>query len=100
MGAIVGTIVVCPCCMLCHANGECCAEDHEHEPLSRIPQGHTVTMGVLKHNEDCAGAAGDGCVCDQLGFYASGCEGCGDPHHGDRYALVLWDERPTEAATA
>lgn len=96
-GTIIDLIWVCQCCMLCHANGECCADD-EHggdsrEPLSEIQPGYSVTAGLLEeeHNENCTPADRDeGCDCDRIEFSTSRCEGCGSFLAGQRYALTLW----------
>lgn len=89
-----GKISVCQCCMLSHANGECCAEDHDREPLSAIPDGYSVTMGLLteEHADGCTEAdrSNGDCTCEQLGFSMSSCDGCGSPLGGDRFALTLW----------
>lgn len=89
---------VCMCCMLTHANGECCAEDHEYEPLSKVPDTADVSMGLLdsEHVETCTRAdrLADRCECERLGFRSSDCEGCGSPYHGDRFVLtVVYDMR-------
>ena len=51
-----GTIWVCVCCMLSHANGECCADDQHGgdgvEPLSSISDGFHVAMGMARENHD------------------------------------------------
>lgn len=59
MDKIVCEMWVCLCCMLTHANGECCSSD-EHggdgvKPLSEVDfaGGFSVTMGLLaeEHHE-------------------------------------------------
>ncbi|NJP50099.1 hypothetical protein HCJ93_08440 [Streptomyces sp. SBST2-5] len=98
-----GTIWVCRCCMLTHANGECCA-DSEHggdgcEPLSSIEPPYTVAMGMAyeEHAEDClfhtmgSDAPGDyECDCETNTFSTSQCEGCGSCLHGERHAMTLF----------
>jgi hypothetical protein len=96
-----GTIWVCRCCMLTHANGECCA-DSEHggdgcEPLSSIGEGFHVAMGIGRdeHSESCNGESfetyesGD-CDCETNTFSTSQCEGCGSCLHGERHAMTLF----------
>lgn len=63
---------VCVCCMLAHANGECCAEDHDYEPLSKIPA--TADLSMKDESWD---------------FDTSDCDGCGSPLHGERHAMFL-----------
>lgn len=95
MSVILGRISVCACCMYVHANGECCAEDHDREPLSLIADGQSVTMGLSadEHSEHCRPIDREnGCDCEQLGFSWQSCEGCGSPLGGDRHALTLWSE--------
>lgn len=81
-------IWVCQRCMLIHANGECCAEDHEHEPLSDIPTTADLSMGLSNedHAEDCGEQE---CECERRSFDTSACEGCGSPLHGERFAMFL-----------
>lgn len=85
-------LTVCQCCFLCHHNGECCdGTAHEgYEPLSEISRGDLVS-GPVEHSDGCTveTRAEDGCECDQLGFMARGCDGCGSPYHGDKYAMTL-----------
>lgn len=84
---------ICQCCMLLHANGECCAEECHAQKHSKVPDGQHVTLGALTgecgHSwpED-AEAHTEGC--EDLGFRTSACDLCGDPLHGDRYAAALW----------
>ena len=92
---IVGLWWVCDCCMLIHANGECGDHEHEHEPLSLIPDGHSVTMGLLyeDHDDSCTDRESGECGCDRKEFTWSRCDGCGSPDGGSRHALTLWDDR-------
>lgn len=97
-----GTIWVCVCCMLSHANGECCADDQHGgdgaEPLSSIGDGFHVAMGmaVEEHSEGCSvyasGEPSDNeeCDCDRDTFSTSQCKGCGSWLHGERHALTLF----------
>lgn len=75
MAITFGELEICICCLLVAANGECCAEPHEHEPLSTA-DGHVV--------------ADSG---ETLGFhYTHRCDGCGSYLGGDRYRA--WMEIP------
>lgn len=98
-----GTIWVCVCCMLSHANGECCADDQHGgdgiEPLSSIEAPFTVTMGMTyeEHAEDCLframgrDAPNDyECECETNTCGRSQCEGCGSWLYGERHAFTLW----------
>lgn len=97
MSKIVCEIWVCRNCMLVHANGECgeihaesCAHNEwsnpmhasgdctcgAKEPLSQIPEGHSVTLDGPERDLD-----------------TSACAGCGQTDHGPRYQMTLWDER-------
>ena len=99
---ICGTIWVCVCCMLTHANGECCASDDHGgdgcEPLSAIEPPYSVTagMGYEDHAEDCEvrkqGQYPDNheCECERNTFSTSQCQGCGSYLHGERHAMTLW----------
>lgn len=86
-----GTIRVCTCCMLSHANGECCDNEQHggdgHEPLSLITGEFSVAMGA--HDDLCEGV--DDCGCGYDYFSTSQCEGCGSYLHGERHAMTLWD---------
>lgn len=98
MGIIHGKISVCTDCMLLHANGEYDPDrpESEPEPLSAIPEGFRVTLGITEeeHSEYCTPAdREEGCGCEQLGFSYWACEGCGSTLGGDRFAMTLWDER-------
>ena len=92
----LGRIAVCECCMYIHANGECGDHEHEHEPLSVIGDGLTITMGLLaeEHEDGCTEAdrEADRCDCEGPWFSWSSCEGCGSPLGGDRYAFTMWRE--------
>lgn len=88
-----GTIWVCTCCMLSHANGECCDSDghggDSYEPLSRITDRFTVTMGS-EHDEECDYP--DDCDCMTNTFSWAHCEGCGSRLGGERHAMTLWKD--------
>jgi hypothetical protein len=100
---IVGNIWVCQCCMLVHANGECCADDNHGgdgiEPW-RVIDGtdYTVTMGLLyeEHDEDCEvfklrrWPDDYECECERNSFSSSQCDGCGSWLAGERHAFTLW----------
>lgn len=115
-----GTIWVCVCCMLSHANGECCAND-EHggdscKPLSAIGEGFTVAMGMgwEDHDDECLtyvindlkarhpevdwpDVPGDyECDCETNTFSTSQCKGCGSYLHGARHALTLFKLPPRD----
>jgi hypothetical protein len=92
-----GTIWVCVCCMLTHANGECCADDQHGgdsiEPLSSIEAPYSVTMGMAVEEHSCGRENGedvDECDCERNTFSTSQCEGCGSYLHGERHAMTLW----------
>lgn len=98
-----GTIWVCQCCMLSHANGECCSLDVDGhadgcEPLSAIEAPYSVTMGMAyeEHAEDCQnrieGEWRGECDCETNTFSTSQCEGCGSYLHGERYAMTLFKD--------
>lgn len=87
-------IWVCRCCILSHANGECCDSD-EHggdsmEPLSAIKAADSVAMGG-EHNERCTEADREaGCDCEEKTFSSSQCDGCGSWLAGTRHAMTLF----------
>jgi len=114
-----GTIWVCQCCMLSHANGECCdtAEAHtpgrdargrfsggtvlgDGYPLSRVRRPFHVAMGMAyeEHAEDCETRIHNGapdnyeCDCETNTYSTSQCEGCGSYLHGERHAMTLFKE--------
>lgn len=101
-----GTIWVCVCCMLSHANGECCADDQHGgdgvEPLSAIEAPFTVAMGMTHedHADDCEVRVQGGwpdnyeCDCETDTFSKTQCEGCGSWLHGERHAMTLFKEEP------
>jgi len=101
---LLGTVWVCQCCALSHANGECCADDtHGGDgiaPWSLVDDArYSVTAGLLweEHHEECpnhqAGEWVDECDCEDLGFSWSSCDGCGSTLGGTRRAHALWRER-------
>lgn len=95
MSEIICELSVCTDCMLTHANGECDPnrDPSEPEPLSKIGEGYSVTLGVAEHSEHCTPEdQAEGCDCEQLGFSWSRCEGCGSFLGGDRFALTLWKD--------
>lgn len=117
-----GTIWVCVCCMLSHANGECCANDQHGgdgaEPLSSIENGFHVAMGMgyEDHADDCLthvindlearfpdldwpDVPGDyECDCETDTFSKTQCEGCGSYLHGERHAMTLFKSEPQPTA--
>lgn len=87
-------ISVCQCCMLSHANGECCpdhTEECEFMPLAKIDTvAHSVAMGG-EHRDNCTEEDhAEGCDCEDLGFSWGSCEGCGSPYGGDRYRMTVF----------
>lgn len=89
-----GTIWVCQCCMLTHANGECCADDDHGgdgiAPWVNLTPPHTVTMGMVSEEHDCAVPLEEECDCDRNHYSTSQCDGCGSWLHGERHAFTLW----------
>jgi len=102
-----GTIWVCQCCMLQHANGECCPDDEhggDHRaPWSAIDSTRFRAWSGLAHDEhaeDCltriqgANRPGDyECECELESFSRRQCGGCGSWLAGERYAFWLTRER-------
>lgn len=97
---IICNMAVCQCCMLIHANGECCADD-SHGGDDRVPwsevdflAGYSVTMGLLteEHSDGCTEAdrEADRCDCEGPWFSWSRCDGCGSALGGNRWAFTLW----------
>lgn len=102
-----GTIWVCVCCVLTHANGECCADDQHGGdgivPLSSIGDGFHVASGMARdeHEDECLHRTmGDDapsdyeCDCGTCTFSTSQCEGCGSWLHGERHAVTLFKSAP------
>jgi hypothetical protein len=102
----LGTIWVCQCCMLDHANGECCPDaDHGGDgiaPWSAIDSarfGVSMGLGTDEHDEECEVRITGGwpdnyeCDCERHEFSTSQCEGCGSWLHGSRYAFGMTRER-------
>lgn len=91
------TLWVCTCCMLSHANGECCADD-EHGgdsmiPLSSISPEDDLSMGMATedHVPECtAEDRENGCDCEHHTFSTVWCDGCDSHLAGDRYAMTLF----------
>jgi len=101
---LIGTIWVCQCCMLSHANGECCTDDDHGgdgiPPWSSLERGYTMTMGLLDEEHECHDNDGnrpDECDCERDTFSKSRCDGCGSWLAGERQAFALWrnEVRPT-----
>lgn len=99
MDTIACNMWVCRCCMLSHANGECCVDDDHGgdgiEPWADVDfaAGYSVTMGLLseEHADGCTEAdREEGCDCEHDTFSKSRCDGCGSFLHGDRFAFTLW----------
>lgn len=88
-----GTIGVCADCLHSDANGEYSPDRPADlpEPWSAIPFGYLALSGG-EHSDSCDEETreSDGCDCDDRGFTQSSCDGCGDHHHGDRFAYTLF----------
>jgi hypothetical protein len=89
------TIWVCTDCIHLHCNGEYDPDRPADlpEPLSQIPATADLSAGMLlehhapDHNPD-------ECSCEFDPFSTRACDGCGDYHHGERYAMTLvYDQR-------
>jgi hypothetical protein len=89
-------VSLCTDCFLVLCNGECGERPEElPEPLCKLA-GHDLTPGVLRHNDECEYDKGNReaeCHCEDLGFHTSWCLGCGDWHHGDRFAALIWERQ-------
>lgn len=110
-----GTIWVCTCCMITHANGGPCCEDNEraHTPArderGRFTGGTVlgdsypwakvdfrrfdVAMGLTAEEHQCMDDSGirpDECDCERDTFSRAQCDGCGTYLHGERHAFRLW----------
>lgn len=96
------TLAICGYCMIAHANGDTSgwadSGDPRYEPLQLIDfERYEMTLGLIAedHNEECevfkAGShvLDDGCDCENQGYRAIGCDACGNPSHGDKYAATL-----------
>jgi hypothetical protein len=84
---------VCTDCMLAIANGEYGERPDLPDPLCEVA-GEDVVLGTDEHSEGHSPADRDeGCDCGDLGFRTSRCDGCGDSHHGDRFAAAVLRER-------
>lgn len=102
----LGTIWVCQCCMLEHANGECCPDD-DHGGDGIAPWSSTddarfdVTMGLTseEHADDCMvrltghWPVNYECGCERISFSTSRCDGCGSYLAGERHAFGLWRQQ-------
>ncbi len=88
---LVGTVWVCVDCALTHANGEC-GESSDREPLSAIPAGHTVTLGLLRSEHAPSCDSVEECDCATDAFSTVPCAGCGSTLAGERHAMALWRE--------
>lgn len=92
---------VCQDCYVTDANGTP-SDDPDYtpdrEPLSLIPEGVSVTSGMLfeHHAEDCPNRIEDeyvaDCDCETISFSSRVCDGCGSTLAGSRYALTMWRE--------
>lgn len=95
-----GTIWVCVCCMLVHANGHKCATDCGDDPWSLWADNslYTLTMGLFRedHEEGCDPDDAE-CECDRQTFSWSSCDGCGSNLGGERHAFTWHREKPSRA---
>jgi len=101
-----GTIWVCVCCMLSHANGECCDSD-EHggdgvQPWAKLEDNERVAMGLSydEHGTSCTmhpdhpeWDRDTECDCETDTYSTSQCDGCGSYLHGERHAFHLLVKR-------
>lgn len=95
-----GTIWVCQCCSLTHANGECGCGDYygeepDHDPLGLIERPFWVTSGSVQEKHSCGREADEyfgECDCETNAYSTSQCEGCGSYLHGERHAMTLWKD--------
>lgn len=94
-----GTIWVCVDCYVTHANGVSESLDPDApEPLSRIEDYETVTIGMIadEHEPECPAFedgefTGNECFgCEQREFSWQICDGCGSHLGGSRHALTVW----------
>ena len=81
----VGHISVCGCCMLMHANGECCDQPHGTddypEPLSDLTADQHITVTLADGDE---------------GYFSWGrCGSCGSRLGGTRFDACLWESVAT-----
>jgi hypothetical protein len=77
--------------MLDHANGEVDPDRPEDLPAvwSAVDPKLDIAMGG-EHSEFCERGDDSDCECERIEFSTSRCEGCGDSHHGSRYAFTLF----------
>jgi hypothetical protein len=101
-----GTIWVCQCCALEHANGSCCP-DGEHGGDHRVPWSAVDStrfhawsgLPYEEHAEDCVvrvtgeRPADHECYCEFESFSRRQCRGCGSWLAGERHAFTLTRER-------
>lgn len=94
---ILCTLWVCSDCLLARESEG--TEHPDREPWGEIPEGHTVTAGLLweEHADDCANrAAGTWvaeCECERQTFSWASCDTCGSTLGGERHAYALWAPR-------
>lgn len=100
--ASLSTLRVCQDCYLAHhgilEDGD---PDHvpDREPLGEVPDGVTLTAGLLREahdpwcdDPDTCSIEGEGC--EHHTFSWSPCDGCGSTLGGDRHALTMHDDLP------
>lgn len=93
-----GTLWVCECCMLEHANGECCPDDSHGgdgvAPWSGFDFARFAVWAGLSRDEHEDGCdPDDECGCERREFSSSSCDGCGSRLHGARFAFGMTRER-------
>ncbi|GGK13120.1 hypothetical protein GCM10010124_02080 [Pilimelia terevasa] len=101
----VARIAVCQCCMLIHANGECCdSDDHGGdgcEPLNLL-EGQDIALGG-EHEPGCPngpdGPRDTDCACEIDNHSTSSCDGCGSTLHGERHAMTVFEPMSDAQAT-
>lgn len=71
-------IWVCLCCMLVHANGECCGRP-EHGGDSKEPLNRVTGWNLALSDEE-------------IPFTWNSCDGCGSTLGGTRYELAIFDK--------
>lgn len=62
----------------------------DREPLGLIPQGATITAGLLREEHDDGCVEGEECGCEHVEFSWLPCAGCGSNLGGSREALTVW----------
>ena len=88
-------IWVCVCCMLMHANGECCSDDVHGgdgiKPWALLTSDAEISMGMVSE-EHASGCDREECDCERDTFSTAMCGGCGSWLAGERHAFTLWQK--------